>query len=240
MNPGECVLRTEWLGLIDYIDAVKKQERTVNRSALIRLMAGSESQASEVVLGLEHPLTITLGKRSNPLNDIKASMKELRAKGVAILGTERGGEATLHNPGQLVIYPIINLRDRGLRVRDYIHLLQDVTQRFLLDHGVRAVSRGCEPGLYTDEGKIVFFGIRIKNGMTSHGLAINVNNNLSDFTMIRSCGRATETFSQLSQFVAPPSLEELFHQWVNYFRTGLSLTQDLIRPMLENQFDSRI
>jgi lipoyl(octanoyl) transferase len=118
--------------------------------------------------------------------------------------------------------------------------LQDVTRRFLQDYGIQCKPMGPEPGLYTGQGKIVFFGIRIKNGMSSHGLAINVSNDLLDFRMIRSCGRATETFSKMSDFGAPPSTEMLFQNWFHYFRTGLCLTQDLIRPMVNNQFNLRL
>lgn len=226
-------MRSEWLGIKDYVEVMKMQERVLDRSALIRVMTAANSDVSETIFGLEHPLTITLGKRANPLNDIKVSVKVLREKRVAIHGTERGGEATLHNPGQLVIYPIINLRERGLKVRDYMCLIQDVTKRFLSDFGVQVKTPEGEPGLYTPEGKIAFFGIRIKNGMTSHGLAINITNDLQDFQFIRSCGKATETFSRLGDYVTPPSLEELFNNWCTYFRTGLELR----RAPLDPRFD---
>jgi lipoyl(octanoyl) transferase len=233
-------MRIEWLSLKDYVESVKLQDRTLDRAALIRSMLPTDAPSFEVIYGLEHPLTITLGKRSNPLNDIKVSIRDLRAKKVAVVGTDRGGHATLHNPGQLVIYPIINLRERRMRVRDYMRLIQDVTRRFLTDFGVSLLPPQQDPGIYTPDGKIAFFGIRIKNGITSHGLAININNCLTDFQFIRSCDRDIETFARLADVTHPPAMDVLFAQWCNYFCTGLGLTQDLNRPMVERHFELRV
>lgn len=228
-------MKSTWLGLTEYSLAMQTQDLLWDRcGALINLMVTASHGASraEALVGLEHPLTITLGRRADALRDILAPVRTLKEKNVTVIGTERGGQATLHNPGQLVIYPIINLRSRQLRLRDYVYLLEDVTRRFLLDFGIQSYFRGDEPGLHTDKGKIAFFGIRVKNGITSHGLSINVTNNLEDFTMIRSCGQATEAFSKMSDYGANTDLETLFRLWSNYFHTGLGLTQDVNRPML--------
>ncbi len=225
-----------WLGQTDYVSAMQLQDRLLNRGPLLNLYTSSSHELpAETLLGLEHPLTITLGRRADALKDIKAPIRELKDRAVAILGSERGGQATLHNPGQLVIYPVIQLRERQLKVRDYVRILQDVTQRFLADRGVKSrCLSDQEPGLYTDEGKVVFFGIRVKNGMSSHGLAINVNNNLEDFKLIRSCGRATETFSRMADYGETMPLEDLFRLWSGYFQTALNLTQDANRPILSS------
>ncbi|MCB0350820.1 MAG: lipoyl(octanoyl) transferase LipB [Bdellovibrionales bacterium] len=233
-------MKQEWLGLTDYVSAVQLQDKIIDRASLVNLLAHSEAGPGETILGLEHPLTITLGKRADILKDIKAPIRELKAKQVAIVGVERGGQATIHNPGQLVIYPIINLRERGIRVRDYVHALEDVTKRFLADYGVTACCRGEEPGLYTIRGKIAFFGVRVKRGMTSHGVAINVSNNLEDFALIRSCGKEGEVFSSLNDFNVKVELEPLFRLWCDYFQTALGLTQDVNRPMLDKPFNLRV
>lgn len=228
-------MKAEWMGLTDYVEAMRLQDKIVDRSSLISCFVPPSSAGTypaETLLGFEHPLTITLGKRADPLRDIVAPIRVLKEKNAAIVGVERGGQATLHAPGQLVIYPVLNIRARGIRVRDYVHMLEDVTKRFLSDYGIIACCRGDEPGLYTIKGKIAFFGVRIRNGMTSHGLAINVRNHLEDFGLIRSCGKATETFSRMADFGEQGSLEELFRAWCCYFETGLSLTQDVNRPML--------
>lgn len=213
-------MKSIWLGLTEYVAAMKEQDRRLDRQPL-----------TEAILGLEHPLTITLGRRADVLHDIVAPVRTLKERGVAIIGSERGGQATLHNPGQLVIYPIVSLKERQMRLRDYVYLLEDVTQRFLADFNIDSYFRGDEPGLYTKRGKIVFFGLRVKNGITSHGLSINVDNNLADFSLIRSCGRATESFTKISEYGVTTDLELLFNSWCDYFHTGLGLTQDANRPM---------
>jgi len=224
-------MKTIWHGHTNYLAALHIQEKILSDASHMGQLY--ESTYLEQILGFEHPSTITLGKRADPLKDICASVKVLREKNIAIVGAERGGQATLHNPGQLVIYPMIHLRARGMKVRDYVHLLEDVTKRFLADYGIVACCRGSEPGLYTIKGKIAFFGIRVKHGMTSHGLAINVTNNLEEFNLIRSCGRAGESFVKMTDFGVQASLCELFDSWSAYFQTGLGLTQDMNRPMLE-------
>ncbi len=216
-------MRVQWLGLTDYVSSVKYQTKLA-------------AQFKETILGLEHPSTITMGKRADPLKDIKASVRVLKEKNISIVGVDRGGQATFHNPGQLVIYPIINLKERGVRVRDYVHLLEDVTKRFLKDHGITACCRGEEPGLYTLTGKIGFVGVRITSGMTTHGISLNVTNDLQEFAYIRSCGKEGEQFSKMSEFMNPPPLESLFFLWCEYFQTGLGLTMDVNRPIVELPF----
>ena len=235
----------QWLGLKDYVEAMQLQDKIIDRCQLINSIVASDRYGEghsfkEEILGLEHPLTVTLGKRADPIKDFRVSVKVLRDKKVNIVSVDRGGQATLHNPGQLVIYPIIHLKQRGLRIKDYVHLLEDVTKRFLIDHGISAKCKGDSPGLYTLDGKIAFFGIRIKRGMTSHGLAINVSNDLSEFAMIRSCGMDGETFSRMQDFGVSISLEELFIKWCQYFQTGLGLTLDANRPIVEASLDLRV
>jgi lipoyl(octanoyl) transferase len=224
-----------WMGRLDYVSAVQMQERLVDRGSLIGLITPAQFDSpSESIIGLEHPLTISLGKRADPLRDIVVPMKRLKELNVAVVGSDRGGQTTLHSPGQLVIYPVVHLKARQMKVRDYVYLLEEVTQRFLADFGIVAHFRGDEPGLHTNDGKIAFFGLRIQKGMSSHGLSINVNNDLSEFAMIRSCGVTGEKFAKMSDYNAPTDLEALFHRWCSYFQTALNLTQDVNRPMLES------
>ncbi len=201
---------TRWLGQVDYVQAQLDVTET-------------QKQRSEIerVDGLEHPLTITLGRRADPLKDIKAPLKVLRERNIQIVGAERGGQATLHNQGQLVIYPYIHLTERKMRVREYIKCLEVTTKQLLRAHGIEAICKGDEPGLYTLSGKIAFFGVRVKHGWTSHGVAINVRNNIDDFAFIRSCGQATETFSRMQDYGVTAPLSFLFQQWCEIFRHNL-------------------
>jgi lipoate-protein ligase B len=146
----------------------------------------------------------------------------LRERNIPIVGVERGGQATLHNPGQLVIYPHINLRARGVKVKEYVEHVELTTKRFLQRFGIDAFCKGDEPGLYTLRGKIAFFGVRVQRGFTSHGLSINVRNHIEDFGLIRSCGKSEESFSRMQDYGVTAPLSFLFKCWCEeYFREPL-------------------
>lgn len=203
-------MRRLWLGKFDYVQALELQLKVLENA-----------EVDPAILGLEHPLTITLGRRGDPLNDVLVGFKTLREKAIPVVAVDRGGQATLHHPGQLVIYPILSLRALNLGVRNFVALLEETTKEFLANHGIVACCRGDEPGLYTMRGKIASFGIRVSRGRTSHGLAINVNNDLADFAMIRSCGRKGESFSRMVEFGVNRPLNSLFNEWVTIFKRRL-------------------
>jgi lipoyl(octanoyl) transferase len=172
-------LKVEWLGSQDYEAGLELQ-----RLAVAKVKETLKAQ----FLSCEHPTVITLGKRGQPLTDVLTSMEILREKNIKIIATDRGGQATLHNPGQLVIHPIIPLRDWGIGVREYVECLERATAHYLAEYGME-VERGAEPGLYVEGQKIAAFGIRIDRGVSLHGLAININNDLESFSLIRQCGQ---------------------------------------------------
>lgn len=204
-------MRHMWLGLFDYVKALELQDSVQQNAEL-----------DPAIIGLEHPMTITLGRRGDPLKDVLVGFRVLREKGIPVVAVDRGGQATLHHPGQLVIYPIISLRKLKIGVKDYVEALEETTKELLAQYGITALCRGDEPGLYTMKGKIASFGVRISRGVTSHGVAINVQNELSEFSMVRSCGKATETFSRMKDFGVTASLEQLFEQWVTLFNNKLT------------------
>jgi lipoyl(octanoyl) transferase len=206
-------MRTQWLGTFDYVKSLEMQNEAI-----------LTAEHNPVVFGLEHPSTITLGRRGDPIKDILVGFKTLREKSIPIVAVERGGQATYHNPGQLVIYPVISLRALNIGVKDYVAILEDVTKRLLNSYGLTACCKGDEPGLFTIKGKIAFYGVRVSRGVTSHGLAINVTNDLSEFSMIRSCGKSGEHLAKLGDFIDPvPSLETLFSEWSQLFLGQLGL-----------------
>jgi len=198
---GHC-----WLGQMDYVASIQH----------------TQAKPEEQIWGVEYPLTITLGKRAEPLKDIKAPLKALRENNVQIVGVDRGGQATLHNQGQLVIYPHIDIRRRHIKVREYVALIESVSKRFLAKFGIEANGCADEPGLFTAHGKIVFFGVRVQRGMTSHGLSINVRNNLTDFSLIRSCGKAQENFASMQDYGVTAPLSYLFSRWCDELFKDLS------------------
>lgn len=166
---------------------------------------------------MEHPSVITLGKRANPEVEIKTSLETLEDLNIQCYKVDRGGFATLHSPGQLVVYPIFKLSDYNLTVRSYLCLLQKTTQEFFERFGIKTFTKDNSPGLYTDNGKIAFFGIRVQKGVTFHGLSINVSNEIEDFALIKSCGTSSEKFDLMKSYGVCNPLEELYTEWVNIF-----------------------
>ncbi len=208
-------IESRWLGQVEYQQGVELQD-----SEKIRL----KEQKRGTIFGLEHLDVITLGKRGDLQADLNASPAEIAAQEVALHQSARGGQATLHARGQLVIYPILPLRDFGIGARKYVETLEAATLAFLAELGVSAHRGADEPGLYTSSGKLVFFGIQISQGFSSHGIAINVANDLRLFSLIRSCGKTAEKFDSLRLKGATAQLQELFFLWVQHFQKTLNLT----------------
>lgn len=219
-----------WMGRMGYAEMLLRQ---------INAVRNVQAQQPEVILGCEHPAVITLGIRSKKEIDLLATTEELAQQKIKVVEVDRGGEATLHNEGQLVIYPILDLKHRHLSVRTYVEILQKTTQDWLksLFHITSSYGQG-EPGVFTDHGKIAFIGVRILNGITYHGIAINLCNDLRPFATIRPCGmtnpkldtvhKGLERQNQIAkelalgaENVAAPDLEASFNSWVQLFFKAL-------------------
>lgn len=212
-------IQTNYLGLVDFDAGLELQT-----SARRRLLAG---EVDAVVLGLEHPAVITLGVRGSAVADLQFSESDLRSKGVQLRSIGRGGQATMHSPGQLVIYPCVNLRAFNLGARSFVELVQRTTQSWLADISINATADSHEPGLFVQSEKIAAFGFQISNGLTSHGIAINVTNDLDLFKLIRTCGvtdqRVTSVQNQSLVSGVNQGLEALFLGWSARFRANLEL-----------------
>lgn len=209
-------LRSQWLGLVPYNEGLQLQDTFASS------VRGDSQKA--IVLGLEHPPVITLGIRGHRQTDIASSEATLIERGIPVFRIQRGGQATFHSPGQLVIYPILPLREWRLGVRHLVNILTEATQACLLQRGISTQSGQVEPGLYTERGKIAFFGLKIDRGVSSHGLAINVSNDLALFQCIRSCGtpdQPMDSVSTVSTLDHPDSmnwdLQAFFMTWFYCF-----------------------
>ena len=144
-------------------------------------------QTSDTLLFVEHDPVLTLGRNSNEDNII-TSRDALASAGVRVFQAERGGDVTYHGPGQQVGYPIVNIRELGLSVHDYVRKLEETMIVALADFGVEA---HCVPGLtgvFVDDAKIVALGIAVRRWVTFHGFAFNVDPDLSHFNLIVPCG----------------------------------------------------
>lgn len=164
------------LGILNWQDALQAQLAYAQRT----------QQGKRFLLFVEHPPVLTLGRNANP-NNLKLNQTELAARGITVHRCERGGDVTAHLPGQIVMYPIMRLAN-PFGVRAYIAVLEHTILAVLQQYGIAAHVRPGLPGIWVDAAKIAFIGIRIKNRVTQHGLALNVNNELSLFDLIVPCG----------------------------------------------------
>lgn len=169
------------LGIIEYSKGLQLQKQLHEQ---VRL-----GDISNTVLLLEHEPVITLGARKDK-NELIAPAQMLSKEGIELVQIRRGGGATAHNPGQLVMYPIINLKKLNLGVNEYIRQLEDIGIELLDSLGVDADRKKGYPGLWVGEQKIASIGVRVQKWVTYHGIAINICNNLSIFDKIVPCGLA--------------------------------------------------
>jgi len=171
-------LKIERLGRVDYATALDIQKQT-ERAVLTGAQPGT-------LLLLEHPHTLTLGRRSVE-NGVVASENILKARNVTVVETNRGGKVTYHGPGQVVGYPIINLSPDREDVLRYVRDLEEVLIRTLDDFGIEAFRIKGFTGAHTERGKVAAIGVHIARWVTTHGFALNVNTDLSYFDLIIAC-----------------------------------------------------
>ena len=192
-DDGACL--TVFLGRIDYLRALELQ-----RSVHERVVSG---QLPNVLLLLEHPHVYTLGRRGK-LSDILASAAELQRLGVEVHHIDRGGEVTYHGPGQLVGYPIVSIRQWGGGPLRYVRMLEEVLVATAADFGLRA-ERGERPtGVWVGDAKLAAIGVKISRGVTTHGLALNVDPDLSYFDRIVPCGMPGLRVTSMSRLASRP------------------------------------
>jgi len=164
------------LGIAPYTQVQELQKR-------LRL-AVLEERLDGTLLMLEHPPVITLGKHAST-DDIVDLLGATR-RGLQIVRSERGGQSTLHAPGQLVAYPVVPVPRRNLRA--YVQDLEEVVVRLLAKYHLTGARVDGRPGVYVKKRKIASVGLRCQNGVTSHGTALNVSLDLTLFDLITSCG----------------------------------------------------
>ena len=165
-------LAVKYLGLVDYVPTWRAmQEFTAQRAA----------HTPDELWLLQHPPVYTLGL---------AGKREhiLRASTIPVIPVDRGGQVTYHGPGQVVAYVLLDLKRRGYGVRELVQRLEQALIDLLDGYGVQAARRAKAPGVYVAEHKIAALGLRIKRGMSYHGLALNVDMDLAPFQAINPCG----------------------------------------------------
>lgn len=177
--PSGGICRFAWLGTVEYLRA------RVLQDTLVREI--HDGNSPDTLLLLEHDHVYTRGRLSLD-EHLLASEAEFARAGVAIQETDRGGQITYHGPGQLIGYPIVNLRGLGWGPVQYVRALEQVIVETLSDFGVQAHTEEGLTGVWTAQGKIAAIGVKISQGIAFHGLAINVNTDLSYYRRIVPCG----------------------------------------------------
>ena len=194
------------LGLIDYAEAWDLQHRLWARRVANVL--------PDLLLFLEHPHVLTLGRRGNR-SPLLASQNVLERKNIPLFHIERGGDVTYHGPGQTVVYPILDLKGYGYRLVRYIEQLEEVILRTLKDFGIDGRRDSLNRGVWVGQEKIASVGVAIKRWVSFHGLALNYETDLSYFNLINPCGlegvKMTSVAKILGTKIDPEELSRRIH-----------------------------
>ena len=181
----------------------------------LRVAAGVRSgQIPNTLLLLEHPSVYTRGRLGDP-SDILLSPQELEARGISVCETDRGGQVTYHGPGQLVAYPVVDLRDWGGPLK-YVRTLEQVIIQTLTDLEIEAHLLEGLTGVWVKHAKIAAIGVKISRGVAFHGLSINVNTDLSYYDHIIPCGIEDRPVTSMARVLGKPVDEELVRYSLAY------------------------
>ena len=177
-------------GLADFRETLEKQLQLCRKRR--------ESEIPDTILITEHPPVITLGARQSA-NKLLTEPDTLAKKNIDVIEIRRGGGATAHNPGQLVFYPILNIKQLNLGINEYIRELEAIGIELLEQLGVKSERRKGYPGLWVGEQKIASVGVRVSKFVTYHGMAINIQNDLGIFDYLVPCGLDNVTMTSVRQ-----------------------------------------
>jgi len=189
-------------------------------------------QIDDTLLLLEHPPTITVGK-SGKLENVRVSRQKLTSAGVSLIFTDRGGDVTYHGPGQIVGYPILDLRERERDIHQYVHNLEEVLIRTLADYGIKSGRDHGHAGVWVNDEEIAALGLSVRRWITMHGFALNVNTDLDHFSLINPCGftnKAATSMARLLGYELPvyEITECLLDHFAQVFEVELKFTDDSV------------
>ncbi|MBU2887610.1 lipoyl(octanoyl) transferase LipB [Gilvimarinus agarilyticus] len=214
-------LAVKSLGLRDYPSVWQAMQDFTNQRT-----SGSLDQLWLV----EHPPVFTQGQAGK-------SEHLLSVNDIPIVQSDRGGQVTYHGPGQLVAYPLLDLRRLKLGVRDLVTVLEQSLVALLQHYDINAYAKPDAPGVYIDDSKIASLGLRVRRGCSFHGLALNVDMDLSPFAQINPCGYAGMAMTDMTrQLGLAPSMEQVQSRWVDCFvqklfdKTGIMLAAQNADP----------
>ena len=184
--------------------------------AMQRFTEQRDARTADEIWFLEHPPVFTLG--------VNASRAHLLAPGdIPVVQVDRGGQVTYHGPGQLVVYPLVDLRRAALGIREFVTALERAVIELAGEYGIAAASRREAPGVYVAGRKLASVGVRVRRGGSYHGLALNVALDLGPFARINPCGYAGLEMTQLAKLGGPASVEECARALEPHLRRALRL-----------------
>ena len=198
------------LGLMDYAKAWDLQHDLWSRRV--------EGELPDLLLLLEHPDVFTLGRRGNRSHLI-VSPEVLEAMKIPIFHVERGGDITYHGPGQMVVYPILDLKDYGYRLIRYIDQLEEVILHVLKDFGIEGRRDPSNRGVWVNSDKIASIGVAVKRWVSFHGFSLNYETDLKYFDLINACGLVGKKMTTMAKVLGKRvSKERLSERIIFYFK----------------------
>lgn len=180
------------------------------------------SETLDEIWMLEHPPVFTQGQSGKPEHILNPG-------DIPIIQIDRGGQVTYHGPGQLVLYTLVDVKRKKLNIRQLVTHLEKSVIDLLQAHGILAEAKCSAPGVYIQEKKICSVGLRIRRGCSYHGLAFNVDMDLSPFSRINPCGYPALEMTQLADFKGPQKIDVIGLQLVDYLAMNLGYTKRLIQ-----------
>jgi lipoyl(octanoyl) transferase len=205
-------------GLVPYAEGLRLQDELV--------VARRAGEIPDTLILLEHPHVITLGSSSDP-DHVLVSEEERAMRGIEIFEAGRGGDVTYHGPGQLVAYPILDLKPDRKDLHAYLRDLETVLIRVAASYGVEARRRSGLTGVWTDRGKLAAIGVRVSSQwIASHGTALNVSLDLGFFDAIVPCGLEGEQVTSLERELgAPVDVDDVAERYVHHFEDVFARTR---------------
>lgn len=198
--PGHA-LTIRHLGLMDYTPVWQEMQTFTE---------ARHANTPDELWFLEHPPVFTLGRNGK--------QEHLHKTGdIPVIHVDRGGQVTYHGPGQLIAYPLLNIKRRQLGVQSLVKILEQSVIDLLADYSLSAERHEKAPGVYIDNRKLAALGLRIRKGCSFHGLSLNVDMDLSPFSMIDPCGYSGLEVTQLKDLGINDSMETISTQFQTHF-----------------------
>jgi lipoate-protein ligase B len=229
-NPSARVIVALRLGLISYEKALVLQNRLAE--------ARTQQAIPDVLVLLKHPPVFTVG-RFRGVEELLVPPGDLQTEGIPLVRTNRGGSITYHGPEQIIGYPILNLRELGVGVREYVWKLEEVIIRVLDLLQIQGRRRPSYPGVWVGEDKICSIGIHVSHGITTHGFALNLGSDLDHFDSINPCGLRGIRMTSIAQKLGySPFLEDILENLTEGFSETFRLRVSPETGVLAEYLDS--